>query len=74
MIARPAFNDLDKTWNRVFRTMYLAKARPDDEHGVWTISCVDHDGAVIAEERVPLSLSVEEALDAAEALCPVVAW
>lgn len=73
-MAGPAFNELDKTWNRVFRTMYLAKVRPDDEHGVWRIWCIDHDGMIMAEERVPLSLSIEEALDAAQALCPVGAW
>jgi uncharacterized protein YecA (UPF0149 family) len=69
-MSKLAFNELDKSWNRVFRTMYLAKARADDERNAWTVSCVDHDGTVIAEDCVPRSLSVEQALDAAEALCP----
>jgi hypothetical protein len=73
-MAKVAFNELDKSWNRVFRTMYLAKARADEERNAWTVSCVDHDGTVMAEEYVPRSLTIEQALDAAESLCPHLCW
>jgi hypothetical protein len=65
-----AYNELDRSWNRVVRIMYLAKARRVFDHDRWAIMCYDHDGQLVAEGSVSAELSVEEALDAAEDLCP----
>ena len=65
-----AFNDLDKSWNRVFRTMYLAKVYRTSDNERWTTACFDHDGRLLGQGTAPAALNVEEALDAAEALCP----
>jgi hypothetical protein len=69
-----AFNELDQSWNRVIRTMYVVKARMDEHAESWVLSCADHDGTVVAEACGAGSMSIEEALDAAEELCPPAAW
>ena len=69
-----AFNELDQSWNRVVRTMWVVKARMDEQEESWALSCADHDGVVIAESCMAGSASVEAALDAAEELCPPAAW
>lgn len=65
-----AYNEQDRSWNRVVRTMYLAKARRPSDGDPWAIACYDHEGRVLSEGDAPPDFTVEEALDAAEDLCP----
>ncbi|MGE5595918.1 MAG: hypothetical protein ACM3S1_07780 [Hyphomicrobiales bacterium] len=63
------FDEMSGEYVRTFRLGWMARAKRDEERGVWIIRAVDHDNLEFQGE-VPASLTAEEALDSAELLAP----